>query len=199
MFRGRGNQIQTAAGKFLFEFTVRLVNQFNKVQPANLQLHISRAGFGGLYQIFRQIFQTEGFLFQHIQITQDFLILNMFPLNQIYIINNRSQRCLDVMGDIGDQVGFQPLAFYFFRQSHLQTLADIVKIFCSFTDFPGKLGFIYLVGGFPICQMADSQVDPVPICRTPEHDIKDPQIQTDPKSCQHSDHDFQCHRKNVPL
>ena len=76
-----GDQVQVAAGEFLLEFAVGLVNQFDKVQTADLQLQIPGAGFGSLHQILRQIFQTVGFLLQHVQITQDFFILDIFPFD----------------------------------------------------------------------------------------------------------------------
>ena len=103
------------------------------------------------------------------------------------------------MGDICDQIGFQPFAFHLFRQGHLQPPAGVVEIFRSLSDFSGKLRQIYLVGGFSICQMADSQINLVAISRSAEHDVKNPQIQTEPQSRQHPNHNFKRHRKNMPL
>ena len=51
-------------------------------------------------------FRRCDFFVEYADIIFRFLVFNIFPFQQIDIINNRSKRCLDIVGYVGDQIRF---------------------------------------------------------------------------------------------
>ena len=85
-----------------------------------MYFQIACGGFGGLQQIIQQFFQLSGLAQQYFRILRQTLflfgirlrrqtilcccILFHFLPDEIRIINNGSQWCLNVMGDIGNEL-----------------------------------------------------------------------------------------------
>ena len=67
--------------EFLLELPVGLPNQLYHINILNIQLQIAGTGLRSFHQILCQILQALGFLIQNLQITLNFGILDIFPLD----------------------------------------------------------------------------------------------------------------------
>ena len=59
---------------------VGLVDQLHQVNVGDIQFQVAGTGFGSLHQILGQILKAVGLLFEDIQVTLYFFILDLFPL-----------------------------------------------------------------------------------------------------------------------
>ena len=50
----------------------------------------------------------------------------MLALDEVHIVDDGSQRRLDIVGDVRDQIGFQAFALYLLGKRSLETVADAV-------------------------------------------------------------------------
>ena len=59
-------------------------------------------------------------------------VFNVLALDEVHIVDDGGQRCLDIVGHVRDQVGLQAFALYLFGKSCLQTVTDTVQSFGEF-------------------------------------------------------------------
>ena len=107
-------QLKSSRFKPFDKFTTGLHKQFFHINPTDIQHNIARTGPRCLHQIFRQLFEPLGFLIQHNQILIGFFIVQILPFQKVYIVDNRSKRCLQIVGHIGDQIRLHPFTFHLF-------------------------------------------------------------------------------------
>ena len=136
--------------EFLFKFSDHLLHHFHKINIIHLQFDVSCACLGCLYHILCEHLQSLGFLIQDAKIFLYFRICRVLTFHQIYIINNGSQRCFQIMGNICDQLCLHSFFFQAVLYSSIQTTANIVDIFCHHLLFSGKCICFNLILQFSI-------------------------------------------------
>ena len=114
--------------KFLFEFPDHLIDQLHKIQFCHFQCDISGTCLGCLYDIFCKNLQSLCLIFQNFQIPPDLGIFRIFPFEKIYIVDDRSQRCLYIMRNIRNQFCLHPLVLEAVFYGCVQSLPDMVNI-----------------------------------------------------------------------
>ena len=114
--------------------------------------------------------QAHGLILQNRDIILCPFILDILPFQQIHVIDNRCQRRLDIMGHIGDQVGFQPLVldalFHRCRQAASHLVHCLRKSQIIAADLVG--GNLHVQ--FPCGDPLDAVQDPLPLSRLPEQE-----------------------------
>ena len=133
--------------------------QFNEIQVRHFQCDISGACFGGFYDIFSQYFEPLCLVFQNFQITSDLGVFRILALEKIHIIDDRSKRCLDIMGDIRDQLCFHALVLEAVFYSCIQSLSNMVDIICHLFLFTGKFFCWNLVLEFSVSDLLQTSDD----------------------------------------
>ena len=89
-----------------FKFSHHLIEHFHKIDISHLQSQISGACFGSFHHIFCKTFQSVSFCVQDFQIFQDFRICKIFSFQKIYVIDDGSQWCFQIMRNIGNKFCF---------------------------------------------------------------------------------------------
>ena len=127
-----------------------------------MDLQIAGGSFGCLQQIIQQLFQLPGLTQQHLSILRYMLfsllcslctgtvsgilrITGHFFSDEIRIIDNGSQRGLDVMGHICDQLRLQMFTLHPLLHGCGNSLADTVQILSVFLEGQYHMGGIQLM------------------------------------------------------
>ena len=90
--------------------------------------HGARRRLGGIHQVAGQLFQPGALAVQHGDVFLYLRVIHWLGFDQIHIIDDRSQRRLDVVGYIRDQFTFQPFTFHLLFQRRRHTLGNPVQI-----------------------------------------------------------------------
>ena len=117
--------------KLLSHLTFRLLDHLHKIYIHILQRNIPTAYLGCLNNVFRQCLQPLCFRLQYIQIALDLWICNIRLLQDRYIINDRSQRCLDIMWYIRDQIRLKTLIFHCLFYGHMESVGNSIDHLCQ--------------------------------------------------------------------
>ena len=96
------------------------MEHFYEIKIIHVQCQISGAGLGGFYNILCEYLQPGCLGFQNIQIFQDFRICKILTFQKINVADNGSQRGLQIVGNVGDQL----VLFAHFSHCFLQLRQD---------------------------------------------------------------------------
>ena len=130
-FRETEPEIQAGSTDSVLLFQIRLPEQIADIHVNNMKSNRPAARLTDFKQVLDQNLQTVGLLLQNREIFRLLFRGNTGLLQQIDIGDDGRQRRFQVVGDIGDQFGFHPLASDFFLHSALKIRLD-----------PAQLGFI---------------------------------------------------------
>ncbi len=124
---GVDDDLQLPGGQLLVVVPDGLVDDL--VDHDGLQIHgdIARGRLAGLHQILGQLFQPAGLPVKHQQVLLCG-VRKVLLLQQIHVVDDAGQGRLDVMGDVGDEFGLQPLAFQPLLHRLVHADADGVQI-----------------------------------------------------------------------
>ena len=111
-----------------------LIDQ-DRCQPDS---YVAGRGFAGLHQILCQLFQPLALPVQYSQVLRGFLRKLLF-LQKVNVVDDGGKGSFDIVGDVGDQLSFQPFGLHplFHGPGHAGT--DGVEIFRVDTDIPEHL------------------------------------------------------------
>ena len=115
----------------LLELSDYLMEHFYEIKIIHVQCQISGAGLGGFYHILCEYFQPGCLGFQNIQIFQNLRICKILTFQKINVADNGSQRGLQIVGNVGDQLGFHSLIFHTVFYSCVKTASNVINIFCN--------------------------------------------------------------------
>ena len=124
---GVDNHLQPPGGQFLVVVADSLVDDLVDHDRLQGNGDVARGRLAGLHQVLRQLFQPVGLPVQYGQILAggrgEFLLLQ-----QVHIADNAGQGGLDVVGDIGDELSFQPFGLHPLLHRLVHAHADGVQI-----------------------------------------------------------------------
>ncbi len=103
-------KVQPSCCDAVFLLQIGLAEQIADVHIHDLKRHRLAAGLADFKQIFNEYFQAIRFFLQNGQVFLLLFFRNARFLQQINIGNDCGQRCLQVMGNIGNQFRFHALA-----------------------------------------------------------------------------------------
>ena len=104
----------------------------------------------------------------------------MLALDEVHIVDDGGQRCLDIVGHVRDQVGLQAFALYLFGKSCLQTVTDTVQSFGEFRLQTREIIDIHLVARLPGGEFFDGGMDLVRLVRIPVDKVEYQKVSGDP-------------------
>ena len=160
------------------EFSQHLVQEFLQIQPDRIHLDITGGDLGGLHQILGQMLELSGFFLQDTDIFRGPFIIDLLALQQIRVIDDGSQRSLDIMRHIGDEIRFHPLILHAPVHGFADPFSDIIDRFRQPPVLSVKFPGIDLSGIF-------AGVDPF--------DLFDDRVTVDPCAAeQDADDDIRC-------
>ena len=105
-----------------------LICDFSQVQPG--QLHRQHAGgrLGGLHQVLGKLFQAVTLALQHVDILLHPLVGHGLLFQQVHIVDDGGEGGFQVVGDVGDELGFEVLAAHPLRHRLGDGLAQVVQL-----------------------------------------------------------------------
>ena len=121
-----------------------LVHQLRNAGGHQRHRQIAGGGLGGFHQVLGQLLEPLGLAVQYLEILGALLVA-VGLLQQVHIVDDGGQRRLDVVGDIGNQFGFQPLGLHSLVHSPVHTLGDGVEVFPVALEIPVELIGVELI------------------------------------------------------
>ena len=112
----------------LLILAAHLAQQHVQVRRGRRYRYIPRGCLGRLHQVLRQLPQPLGLPVQHRQILPRRVGGHLLLFQQVHIADDGCQRRLDIVGHVGDQLGFQPLGLHFLLHSPLNARLHGVQV-----------------------------------------------------------------------
>ena len=110
LLREGGHHGEAALGKFLLKLPQGLLDELHHAQPVQVHRQTSGGRLGRLHQILRQLLEALALAVQHLDIFLGLGIVDVLLFQQIHIVDDAGQRGLEIVGDVGDQLGLEALA-----------------------------------------------------------------------------------------
>mgnify|MGYP000360410751 CR=1 FL=1 len=108
--REGGYHSEPALGKFFLKLPQGLLDELHHAQPVQVHRQASGGRLGRLHQILRQLLEALALAVQHLDIFLGLGIVDVLLFQQIHIVDDAGQRGLEIVGDVGDQLGLEALA-----------------------------------------------------------------------------------------
>ena len=100
--------MQVSLGQLVGKFAQRLIHGFHGVHGGQIHAHIAGAGLAHVHQVHDELLQLLALAVQDLQILLA-VIFAVGLFQQVHVVDDGGQGGLDVVGDVGDQLGLHPL------------------------------------------------------------------------------------------
>ena len=126
----------------------RLVDELPDVPPGWAAGKIPAGGLGELHQVLRELLQLSGLAVQHQEVSM-LLGGGVVLLQKVHVVDDGGQGGLDVVGDVGDELGLQALALELVLHGNAHPPADGVQVLAVAAEVPDHPAGVHLIAEVP--------------------------------------------------
>ena len=153
----------------------RLAHQLRHTGGCKGHLHVAGGRFGRLHQILRELLEALGLPVEHLQVVR-LLFTGVRLLQKIHIVHNGGEGRLDIVGDVGDELCFQPLGLHALLHSLVHAFCNGIEVVAMALEVPVELLGVQLVAEVSRRQLASGVPQRQHLPRTDDHQEENGQV-----------------------